>query len=315
MASAGDVNGDGFGDVVVGALGFTGPAINAGQVFVFTGSGTGIANGTVDDAHASIVSDQASSGLGVSVASAGDVDGDGLGDVAAAAVGYVTSESNTGAAFVLPGSKAGGVARVDLDGLPRLESSATTLPFVAQVAGAGDVNGDGFADLVVGARGYDAGESGEGAAFVLLGGGQASRLSRPRQLRGDGSGTPVATWGSSGVAGTFEVELNVTSPRGREFAKVEVEACASGTAFGDARCSSSRSSIGPIWAASPRAYRSERPPAGSSPGACTPGEPVRCSPRARRLLKERARSCGPGRGGPTPGRPVRRSAPRSRARV
>ena len=54
-----------------------------------------------------------------------------------------------------------------------LRSDQAEADFGISVAGAGDVNGDGYGDLIVGARQYDAGQSNEGAAFVFLGGASA----------------------------------------------------------------------------------------------------------------------------------------------
>ena len=63
------------------------------------------------------------------------------------------------------------------------------------VSGAGDVNGDGYADVIVGAPNYDAGETDEGAAFVFLGGGGPGRTVRAQQLRGGGIAIACAALG------------------------------------------------------------------------------------------------------------------------
>jgi hypothetical protein len=113
-------------------------------------------------------SNQADAELGMSVAGAGDVDGDGYADVIVGAPGYDDGEAGEGAAFVFLGS-ASGVA----DGNPataaaQLEANQANAGLGTSVAGAGDVDGDGYADVIVGAPGYDDGESEEGAAFVFL---------------------------------------------------------------------------------------------------------------------------------------------------
>jgi len=78
--------------------------------------------------------------FGGSVASAGDVDGDGFADVL---VGAESSNGGTGRAYVYRGSASGPVATpIEIDG---------TSDFGSLAAGAGDVNGDGFADILVGA--------------------------------------------------------------------------------------------------------------------------------------------------------------------
>ncbi len=57
------------------------------------------------------------------------------------------------------------------------------------VSGAGDVNGDGYADVIVGATGYDAGQSNEGAAFVFLGSASGIADGNPRLRRRSSSRT------------------------------------------------------------------------------------------------------------------------------
>jgi hypothetical protein len=169
VAGAGDVNGDGYADVIVGALNYDAGETNEGAAFVFLGSASGIADGNPATAQAQLESNQASAYLGNSVAGAGDVDGDGYADVIVGALSYDAGEFSEGAAFVFLGSAAG-IA----DGSPstahaQLESDQAVAELGRSVAGAGDVNGDGYADVIVGAQSYDAGETDEGAAFVFLG--------------------------------------------------------------------------------------------------------------------------------------------------
>ena len=121
--------------------------------------------------------------LGYSVASAGDVNGDGYGDVIVGAPGYDAGQTDEGAAFVFHGSASGGIADGDPDtAAAQLESDQDGAFFGESVAGAGDVNGDGYADVIVGAGSYDAGQTNEGAAFVFHGSasGVARRHARER---------------------------------------------------------------------------------------------------------------------------------------
>ena len=104
------------------------------------------------------------------------------------------------------------------------------------VASAGDVNRDGYADVIVGANLYDSpGQSDEGAAFVYYG----NSNGRPvvtRQRRASGSGAPIQPGGLSIVLDRFVVEHFVASPRGRERAKLEVEICPTAKPFGHVSC-------------------------------------------------------------------------------
>jgi hypothetical protein len=169
VASAGDVNGDHYADVIVGATHYSALEFAEGAAFVFRGSASGIASGSPATASAQLESNQNDAHLGFSVAGAGDVNNDGYADVIVGAPLYDAGQTDEGAAFVF----LGGVSGVATTASARLESNqggAISAQMGNSVAGAGDVNNDGYADVIVGAPGYNAGQAGEGAAFVFLGG-------------------------------------------------------------------------------------------------------------------------------------------------
>jgi hypothetical protein len=166
-ASAGDVNGDGYSDVIVGAFGFDNPEQDEGRAFVYHGSASGLSttpNWTAE-------SNQGNAFFGVSVASAGDVNGDGFSDVIVGASLFDNGETDEGRAFVYHGSASG----LSTSANWTAESNQAGAQFGVSVASAGDVNGDGFSDVIVGAFGFDNGETDEGRAFVYHG--SASGLS------------------------------------------------------------------------------------------------------------------------------------------
>ena len=101
VSGAGDVNGDGFGDVIIGASGFDGGQENEGRVFVFHGSKDGLGQTPAWTAE----SDQGFAGV-VAAAGAGDVNGDGYDDVIVG-FGYSNGEFGEGAARLYLGSAAG----------------------------------------------------------------------------------------------------------------------------------------------------------------------------------------------------------------
>lgn len=147
VAGAGDVNNDGYGDVIVGEPDYGNDQGSEGRILVFYGSVTGLPGA----ADWTFESDQTSALLGYSVDCAGDVNGDGYDDVIAGAHAYDNGSSNEGRAYVFLGGPAG------LASSPvwTAESDAYSAYFGRRVAGAGDVNADGYDDLVVGAYNLD----------------------------------------------------------------------------------------------------------------------------------------------------------------
>ncbi len=113
--------------------------------------------------------DQEGAYFGTSVAGAGDVNGDGYDDVIVGAPGYDNGLGGEGAVFVYHGSAAGLSTTPDW----MVESNQVNAAFGTSVATAGDVNGDGFDDIIIGAPGYSqrASQRGGGLRLLRFGGG------------------------------------------------------------------------------------------------------------------------------------------------
>jgi hypothetical protein len=171
VAGAGDVNGDGYDDVIIGAPDYGWYSAYAGVAYLFAGSASGIPDGDPTTAMATIESDQANAYLGTSVAGAGDVNRDGYADVIVGAPNYDHGETDEGAAFVFLGSASGIASGNPASATAMLESDRESARLGTGVAGAGDLNGDGFDDVIAGAPHYDSDPQtlGTGAAFVFVG--------------------------------------------------------------------------------------------------------------------------------------------------
>jgi hypothetical protein len=216
VASAGDVNSDGFADLIVGGPGAD-PAgrMNAGAASVFLGEATGVAS----VAHRVLEGSDGGGYFGVSVASAGDVNGDGFSDVVVGAqFASPGGRMNAGAASVFLGSAAGLVTSVHR----LLEGVTANEEFGSAVAGAGDVNGDGFADVVVSARKASlSARMNAGVARVFLGSAGGIVASAHRTLEGAAAGeefgSSVASAGDVNGDGFADVVVGAffASPGGR----------------------------------------------------------------------------------------------------
>ena len=188
VSSAGDVNGDGFADLIVGAPGAesAGGANDEGESYVVFGKASWAGTPSLDLATLDgtngfrLIGIDADDVSGCSVSSAGDVNGDGFADLI---VGAPYAESAGGAdyegeSYVVFGKASwAGTPSLDLATLDgtngfRLIGIDAGDGSGSSVSSAGDVNGDGFADLIVGAPGAESagGANNEGESYVVFGG-------------------------------------------------------------------------------------------------------------------------------------------------
>jgi hypothetical protein len=220
VGSAGDVNGDGYADIIVGAYLYDHHVLrtNEGAAFVWYGAAGGLGEaGVPSNADWLATGDQKDAQFGYAAGSAGDVNGDGYADVIVGAAHYTNGPGEEGRAFVYHGTP---------DGLSKTarwmgEANQDSALYGTAVSTAGDVNGDGYADVVVGAPNLDkdAGLSDSGGAFVYLGNGGDGLHLVPRQMQPDGS--PLARLGISDSEMAVRLGLMGRSPLGR--AKVRLE--------------------------------------------------------------------------------------------
>lgn len=186
VGSAGDVNSDGFDDIIMGAVLNDTGATNAGSAYILYGSPNLSATYRLDElgVDVSVVGKAASDFFGYTVSGAGDVNGDGFDDVIFGSRYNDDAALDAGAAYILYGSASlsatyqlnGGGVNVTILGKAANDS-------MSNARGAGDVNADGLDDVITGALLNDDGGLNAGAAYLLLG---SASLSATIQLNGVG---------------------------------------------------------------------------------------------------------------------------------
>jgi hypothetical protein len=162
VSGAGDVNNDGYDDIVVGAPKYDhSPYSDAGAAFLFLGSQTGLAS----QASWAYYGGYSGATFADSVSGAGNVNGDSYDDVIIGQYLYTGTNQYEGRAYVFHGNASG------LSSTPNWTHSPgrTEELFGWSVSRAGDVNGDGKDDVIIGSRGYSNGQSYEGRVTAFYG--------------------------------------------------------------------------------------------------------------------------------------------------
>lgn len=177
VASAGDVNGDGYADVIIGAPQNDAIASDAGRSYVVFGKATTAAVDLAALGTAGFVinGQAANDGSGISVASAGDFNGDGLADLLIGANLATPSSTRAfaGRTYLVLGKTT--TTAVNLSDVENgtggfVVNGTTTEDYTGlSVAAAGDVNADGFADIIIGAPQNDEIATDAGRSYVIFG--------------------------------------------------------------------------------------------------------------------------------------------------
>ncbi|MFP5271898.1 hypothetical protein, partial [Coleofasciculus sp.] len=215
VSGAGDINGDGIDDVIIGAP-FN---INAGETYIVFGSSEGFdANfnlSQLDGSNGFILNGiDSSDSSGRSVSSAGDINGDGIDDVI---IGAPSADYGAGETYIVFGSSEGFDANLNLSQLNG--SNGFVLNGIDErdfsgrsVSSAGDINGDGIDDLIIGTRG-------SGETYVVYG-------NIPPELDLNGSAAGInftTTFTGSAVSIVDRTNLTLTDPNSTTLANATVK--------------------------------------------------------------------------------------------
>ena len=175
--AVGDVNGDGISDILAGAPGYAeGSTAELGAAYLMLGP-VSAGGGSVIDLGLALTGSRAADLAGSTLAAVGDVSGDGLGDILVGVPGDDGGGADAGAAYLVLGGLSLGSARLTAAAAATLTGEDSDHAAGIALAAAGDVDGDGLADLLIGADQCDAEAYKAGAAYLVLGGGLTGTVS------------------------------------------------------------------------------------------------------------------------------------------
>ncbi len=202
MDFAGDVNGDGFADFLLGAPDANPVVAMDGRSYLFLGP---LSASTTASSAALIMDGEGwADQSGIAVSGAGDVDGDGLDDLLIGATGDDDAFADAGAAYLVLGTTRGYLGLGSADA--KITGDADNDGVGVALDAAGDVNGDGYGDLLIGASGHDGGGTNAGAAFVVLGPLSGSSTVSDAYAALQGEAAQDSAGGS--VAGNLDTDLD-----------------------------------------------------------------------------------------------------------
>jgi hypothetical protein len=207
IASAGDVNGDGFDDFLIGSSRNSEAHWHAGQTYLVFGRASGWSlNTDLSNANASFLGEKANDDTGF-VAGVGDVNGDGYDDFMIGALRNDEAGDDAGQTYLIFGRSSGWSMDTDLSNANASFLGEKANDRAHWVAGAGDVNGDGYDDILIGAHYKYTGVQYGGVSYLIFG--KATGWSMDTDLsNANASFLGKTSWGFTGSSCTGVGDVN-----------------------------------------------------------------------------------------------------------
>ena len=199
VAGAGDLDGDGLSDLLIGAIGHCAGGYDAGAVYAVLGPVNG--TGYLADADGKMVGEGLESHLGEALSSAGDVNGDGTPDVLIGAPDLDGPDTSLqGRVYLFEGPALGTVSVTEA--VASFEGESEGFGAGRSVSSAGDIDRDGFDDLLIGSVLMGPDYTFPGGAYVIFGPAIGSQSLASAPVKFKGAANESVGWSVAGVGDT-----------------------------------------------------------------------------------------------------------------
>ncbi len=170
ISNAGDINGDGYADLLIGASGADPNGCSSGEAYLICGKSDLSGKINLSQADVTFTGISRFDYSGSSLSNAGDVNGDGYDDILIGAYGANANGKDSGKTYLIYGTSTLN-SEVNLSLADAMFAGKYKYDYAgSSVSNAGDINGDGFADIIIGSPGSNPNGKNSGETYLIYGG-------------------------------------------------------------------------------------------------------------------------------------------------